>query len=203
MPLRRGTATEFEYLQSPLHALSVVGMQPRRGHCVHQGQPGMLAFGADPLTFGFQFTANCRVGRWQFAQAIEQRSEIQQRAADQHRHSAATANRRNCGRSVIGETGSRVRFGRIENIDQVMRDTGLRVGIRLGTSDIHAPVDLRRVDADDLGCPIESRAQRQRQAALAGRSGAGNGDDRRQTVGRQVHGAAESSGSAGSMTGNG
>ncbi len=56
----------------------------------------------------------------------------------------------------------RIRVDRIEDVDQVVRDARARRRVGLGGADVHAAIDLRRIDADDLAG--EALGERQRRA---------------------------------------
>ena len=59
---------------------------------------------------------------------------------------------------------------RIDQIDHVVGNAGLIVGGRLGGTDIHAPVDLHRVDRDDMSAQVFSQAKGQVAFSGCGRS---------------------------------
>src|SRR3546814_2368948 len=59
-----------------------------------------------------------------------QRAEIQHRPTDQQRYPAATADLLDQPPRVLGKTCGRIRFARIENVDQVMRNARPHLGVR-------------------------------------------------------------------------
>ena len=111
------------------------------------------------------------VGFGQRVEAVEQRLEVEHRAADEQRHRAARADRRDRRARVGDEARRRVALGRIDDVDQVVRHRGALGRARLGGADVHAAVDQRRVDADDLdrAARRERGGDRQRGGALARR----------------------------------
>ncbi len=79
-----------------------------------------------------------------------------------------------CG---ISELGDRELGARIDEVDQVVTDLGLLGERRLGGADVHAAVDLHRVDRDDLDADA-CAGGRHRHRRLARRRGADHRDTR-------------------------
>ncbi len=111
--------------------------------------------------------AHLRVGARQCAQPLGQRLEVQHRAADKERHVSAGADLAGRRQRIGAKPRRRIGFGRIHDIDQVMRHAGARRRVRFRGADIHAAVDLCGVDADDLD--VEALGQCKRERALARR----------------------------------
>jgi hypothetical protein len=94
--------------------------------------------------------AELGVGLRQRCNAAGQRPEIKHRAADEQWHPPARVDCSDRRRRIATEPSGRVGCGRITEIDQVVRHCVEHGPRRLGRADVHAAVDLRRVDADDL-----------------------------------------------------
>src|SRR5437764_12951092 len=76
---------------------------------------------------------------------------------------------RNRVRRILRETGGGIRFGGIDDVDQMMRNAHTRGRIRLRGSDVHAAVDLGGVDANDLAMQAKRQLERERALARRGR----------------------------------
>jgi hypothetical protein len=112
-----------------------------------------------------QSPAHGRVGGRQLVQAFQQGLEVQQGAAHQQRQAPARPDLGHQARGVAREIGGAVGFGRLTDVDQVVRH-GRALGRRgLGGADVQAAIDQGRVDADDFH--RHPLGQRQRQRALA------------------------------------
>ena len=167
--LQRGErrAGELEYFERALDPLRVGRREARGRRGIHPGELCMQR--GPPLASGSRVEpcAHAGIGPRQRAQALGQRLEVEHRPAGHDRHPAAGANRRDRREGVVAEPRRGVGLGRVDDVDQVMGDAraGRRVGFR--RADVHAPVDLRGVDADDLAA--DALGQRERERALAGR----------------------------------
>ena len=125
-----------------MRAAAAADRAPRARAC-SAGQPAQRRFGVDRR-------AHCGVGRRHLRESAAQRTEIEHRAADQQRQLAARADVVDRPPRVAHELARRIRLRRIENVDQVMRMPLQHVGRRLAGADVHAAIDHRRIDADDL-----------------------------------------------------
>ena len=131
------------------------------------------AFGAG---LGGNPCAQRRVGRGQIGEPGEKRAEVEHRAAGQHRHPATGAHGLHAGGGILRELRRRVGLGRVADIDQVMPNPRLILRAGLGGADVHAAIDLRRIDADQL--PAQPLAEREREAGLPRSRGAEHDDSR-------------------------
>src|SRR5699024_4485770 len=86
---------------------------------------------------------------------------------------------------IGAEIGGRIRFGRVANVDQVVRTTLQRRRIRLGRADIQAAIDQRRVDTDQLQREPLGKMARQRGFPRGGRAHEEHG--KRTMIGRHRH----------------
>src|SRR5690606_38384380 len=107
----------------------------------------------------------------------QQRLVIEHGAADQQRNAPALQDVVDQSARVNTETRGGIGLGRIEDIHQVVRVTAQRLGVRLGGTDIHAPVDQCRVDTDQFAGQVVCQVQRK--IGLAGGGGAHQADHRR------------------------
>ena len=67
------------------------------------------------------------------------------------------------------ESRDRDVFRWLEHIEEVVAHPRPEIAVRLGGADVHAAIDLHRVDGDDLGA--ESLGDRDRKLGLADRGG--------------------------------
>ena len=175
VPRRQRPAAEAVHLERALDALAVVGREPRRGRRIDRRELGVQRRPAGARGALVDRGAHFGVGAGQRVEAVEQRLEVEHRAADQERDRAARADRRDRRIGIGDEARRRIALGRIDDVDQVVRHRGALARARLGGADVHAAIDERRVDADDLDrmARRERRGDRQRGGALArrGRSG--------------------------------
>jgi hypothetical protein len=111
-----------------------------------------------------------RVSVRQSAQSFGQRLEVQHRTADEQRHAPAGADPGSRRERIRPEPCRGIRFARIDDVDQVVRDTRARRRVRLCRADVHPAVDLRGVDADDLHVEPFSERERERAFARRGRA---------------------------------
>ncbi|MCY1515204.1 hypothetical protein D9M68_497800 [compost metagenome] len=185
MEARQRLAAAFPHLERALDALAVLRCEPRGGDGVDLRQPRMHGRPAERGGFGVQARAHGGVGRGHGVDAVEQRLEVQHGAAHEQRQRAARADGVDEPRGVGDEGGGAVAVARIEDVDQVVRHRGLLGGGGLGGADVHAAVDQRRVDADDLDRLQPGHGQGD--GGLAGRGGAGERDVARGNRGSGGH----------------
>jgi hypothetical protein len=154
-------------LQRTLNALRIVGVDPSRRLRVQALQSRVHRGPADDGGLVGQGLAEQRIRARQSGQALLQRLEIEHGAADQERDPALRADLRHRREGIITKARRRVGLGGIQDIDQAMRRTGQHIGGRLGRSDVHAAIDHRRIDTDDLA--RQTLHQLDSQIRLAGR----------------------------------
>ena len=115
--------------------------------------------------------AHRRDRRRQRGQAFLQRLEVEHRAADDERHRAARADGRDRARSRRHGSAppNRRRSGSMMSIRWCgTRARAARVGLR--GADVHAAIDLRRIDADDFDGKALRERHRERALARRGRT---------------------------------
>ena len=166
---RERPAGEPPDLEGTLDALAVGRRQPRGGDGIDACQLGVQRGPAARCGLGIERGAQAAVRRRHLVQAVEQRLEVEHRAADQQRQSAARVDLADQPRRVGDELRRRVGLARVEHVDQVMRHGGAFGGTGFGGADVHVAVDQRRVDADDFDAPVrlERFGDRERGRALA------------------------------------
>ena len=166
----------LEHLNGADHAAAVVGVQAGGGFGVHSGQAGMQALLAARLVRqGVELGAQAFIpARAAQRQPVHQRLEIQARAAHQNRHPAARQNLRDHLFRRHGIVGHGVGFGGIGHIQHVVRQERALLRRGLGGADVHAPVDLHGVHADDFA--PKALGQLQAQIAFSAGSGTCHGD---------------------------
>ena len=139
------------------------GRVQRRQACVH----GWPADGAGLL---LEPRAHGRIGQRQIVKTFDECLRVEQGAADQQRLMSAGADLADQTSRIGREAGGRVRLGGLDQVDQVVRDRGPLGQRRLGGADVHAAIDQRRVDADDLDRPVRGQGHRCGALARGGRA---------------------------------
>ena len=167
------------HFERALDALRVVGIEARGGRGIDRARARRAARanprGAAPRV---EFRAHAGVRAWQRRQPFGQRLEIKHRAAAENRHPAARANVRHACPRIARKRRRRIALGRVDDVDQVMRNARAVAGSRLCGSDVHAAIHLRRINGDDLA--VKTRRQGKRDRALARRGGTHQQDGRDQ-----------------------
>jgi hypothetical protein len=197
-PRSAGSSERRVGLQVPGRAPAVVqrsaacrwrGTLPARAGCAaHRSAPGAARWRdrrapaprAAPASRAAPLRPRSRaqlgVGRRHGIQPVEQRLEVQHGAAGQQ-HAAAARGSRRRGAWRRPRTPRRCTARGIADVDQVVRHAASCSARRLGGADVHAAVDQRRVDADDLG--IQRLRDRQRGAVLPAAVGPARASRRR------------------------
>ncbi len=163
-------------LQGPLDTFEIVGVNPFGGLRIDSGQLGVQRRRTFEFCAFAQLRAERLVGGRTFKEPVHQAHQVERRAGDDE---SALAARLNIGDGPIGEfdvARNAERFARLGDVDQMMRDGGALRGRGLGRADVHAAIDLHRIDAENLGA--ESWGQLDRRGRLAGRRAAEQEDDR-------------------------
>ena len=99
------------------------------------------------------------VGAGHVIDAVDQRFEIQHRAAHQEWQLATCGDSADESRGVCHELCGAVGVQGVTDIDEVMRRLGEFQRRRLGRADVHVPVHQGRIDTDDLNRPARRDGQ--------------------------------------------
>ena len=171
---RRGErlAGQLHHLQRPHDAPAVGGQDRRRGGRVAAGQLGVQRRDADLGEPGLPPGPHLRVGGRE-RPVVEQRLDVEHRAADDDRHRSARRDRLDVGGGGLLVAGDGRGLGDVEHVELVVRDAAPFAGRQLGGADVHAAVELHRVGVHDLAAEPLGDVERQRRLA-----GAGRADDR-------------------------
>ncbi len=175
LPVTERPAGAAVYLQAATDALAIGRRDARRRCGIDTGQLGVQRRPAARGGLVFDRQSELRIGGRQRRQAPFQCAKVQEGAADQQRHVAAGLDLRDQALRVVAKFARRVGLVRIANVDQVVRHGGARGGVGLGGADVHAPVHLAGVHADDLARQATGDGQRQRRLAGGGRTEQENG----------------------------
>lgn len=178
---RHRLPAQHEHFERTLDPLRIVRCEPRGRVGVDLREPRVQRGPAIALGFGIERRAHVRIGARQVIEPLRQRLVVQHRAAREQRRAAARGDLADQAQRVRAETRGRIRIGRIDDVDQVMRHARALVARRLRGADIHVAVDERRIDADDLD--RATRGERQRRGRLARCGGAEQAGDRRRAGG--------------------
>src|SRR5271165_2269710 len=153
-------------LERALDALRIVAVNSRGGRRINLRQGSMNGVPAVGGRGGIDVGTNLHISLRQIRNAGGEGMEIEHRAADQQGQAATRPNilhRREC---IADEFPGGILLSRIANINQMMGMAGAQQGGRLGRADIHAAVDERGIDADDL--QWKTLDEPQREVGLAG-----------------------------------
>ena len=150
MPLSQCNPAAKKYLIGTGNPLRIVGVNALSRSRINLRQRRMNRRPALFQSHCLNPRTHHRIRRRHTGQATGQRLEIQHGAAHQQRHAATRGNILYQRQGIITKPCCRIRLGRVEHIDQVMRITLQRLRIRLGRPDIHATVHQHRIDADQL-----------------------------------------------------
>ena len=101
---------------------------------------------------------------------VEERADVEARAADDERHPPARRDVRERGAGIALEPRRVVRLAGIDDVDAVVTDARLLRDRRLGRPDIHPAVHLPRVRRNDLPAGPLRGPQRERALPRCGRS---------------------------------
>ena len=128
---------------------------------------GMQPWPATLFRLGVDLGADRSIGLGQGVEAGDQRAVIKHRAAHEQWKLIFSKHLDYSGNGVGAPAPGRVAVIGIDEVDEMMRHRRTLGGARLGGTDVHAAIHLRRVDRDDL----ERRPLRklERQARLAAR----------------------------------
>ncbi len=176
--LAHGQAADTIDLQRAHQPLRIVGMNACSRLRVHLRQPVVQHLQPLACCQGFEFRAHRSISRRHVRQPFLQRLEIQHGSADQQRNAAGGADLRHGRQRIAAELGSRVALSRIEDVHQAVRELRQYLGRGLRRADVHATVDQRRIDADQLAG--QHTRQLQRQIGLARGGGTHEKDGGRQ-----------------------
>ena len=111
-------------LERALHALRVAGREARGRARIDARELGVQRRIAVARGFGGERGTHLRVGRRHRIEAVEQRLEVEHRAADQQRQPAARADVTDQAARVGDEARRGIRIGWLDDVDQVVRDRG-------------------------------------------------------------------------------
>ena len=119
---------------------------------------------------GVKFGSYLRIGIGERVDAAKQRTKIKHRAAGQNRRASGGADRCNMRQCVPSKLTGRIRLVGVDDIYQAMRHSRLFLRVRLGGANVHAAIDQRGVDADQIGRHALAYGHGQRGLAAGRRS---------------------------------
>lgn len=143
---RNRLASQFIHFQRTHESSAIVDMNALGGG------------GVDALQSGVQFgqrrrakpQAKIGVRAGSFKQSFKQRFVIKRRAACRDQRNISPDGIRNNLIGLLDKLRDRKCFVRIDHVDQVMNDLLSLGGAWLGGADVHVPVNLHRIDAENL-----------------------------------------------------
>ncbi len=145
-----GPAGHRQHLQRAQDTEGVVRVQPRGGRRVVLRQPRVQGGRPEGLGLGAQARTHIRIAGVRLEEAVQQGLDVEPGAADHDRDLAPLPQVRQRP-APPGHVGRRVEgFIGLHDIDQVVPHRRLLLRSGLGRSDVHVPVDLHRIGADDL-----------------------------------------------------
>ena len=114
--------------------------------------------------------------------AADERTKIEARPSDDDRKAAARGDVGHGGGRIRPVARRRVHLGRLDDVDEVVRNAAALSGVELVGADVEAAVDGRRIAGNDLA--VEGLRNGERQGALAAGRRANDGDEPHQGVSR-------------------
>ena len=169
MQLAQRLARQSMHFERTLNTLRIVRLDAARGLRIERRELGVQRRPAALRGLGIDRSSHSRIRLRHIRESTAQCTEIEHRAADQQRQLAAGTDVVDRAPRVAHELPGRVRLQRIENVDEVMRMPAQHLARRLAGADVHAAIDHRRIDADDLQVVPLRQAQREIRLAGAGR----------------------------------
>ena len=155
---------------------SVVGVQPGGAGRIDLRQPGVQGGAAEALGLFGQALPQVGVGGRAVEQAVQQRLEVERRAADEQRRACRGPRSRGTHSAApLQPPGHARRLPRVEHVDQVVRHPAALVGVRLGRADVHAAIQRHRVHRHDLRAEALGQLDAEGRFARAGRAGEDQG----------------------------
>lgn len=143
-------ARQSVYLERPLDPLPVTRCDPLRSSRVDAAQTIVQRLQAVLGGFAVELGAHSRIRARQHRETVTQGAQVKQRPADEQRQSAARANFVDKRAGLARKTSRRVRFRRIQDVDQMMRHDASNRRRRLGRAYVETAIDERRIHADDF-----------------------------------------------------
>lgn len=163
--LADGAAGAFENFERAFDAAEIVGVNAGGGVGVDASEFGVERFRA--LAGGSFAEAGSKfgVGGGAIEEAVEQGHEVERSSGDGEDRASAGGDVGDGGVGSGHEAGDAEGFGWLGDVDEVVRDALPLGGRWLGGADVHSPIDLHGVDAEDLG--IEAFGEGQGEGGLA------------------------------------
>ena len=173
--LGQRAAGQQQHLQRADQAFLVGGVNPARRRRVAAGEGPVQGAEAPAAGRPSQPAPERVVAPRPLEQPPGQRPIVETGAPGQYRQSTAASHRPHGPRRVAAVARRRVHLGRVDQIDQMMRNPPPPAGGDLVGPDVETPIDRRRIAGQDLA--PDPRRERQREGTLARRR---RSDDREQ-----------------------
>ena len=151
-------------------ALAVVGFDGRRRLRVKPRQFGVQGGATLGGKARFNAGAVCRIGGGQVVNAGVEGVVIEHGAADQYRDFATGVRGGDFAAGIGGKAPGGVGFFGVKDVYQRVRVAGQGGSIRLCRANIHAAVDLRGIDADEMHGVAVGEGESERGFAGSGRA---------------------------------
>ena len=172
----QGFSGQFDDFQCALDSLGVVRFEPLCGFRVQFGQSGMQGWPSGLCGFFIQSGTDGRVGFGEVVQSFCQRVEIQHGAADEQRQFSALYDALNEREGVFAKLCCRIGIGRVNDVDEVVRNGGLFFAGWFCGADVHVTIDEGGINGDDFAWDMAGDFERG--GGFSGSCRSHDGDDR-------------------------
>ena len=161
---REGTARSEGDLEGPDDPAAVGRLHPRRTHRVEGGEAGVQVGRPGPALVQLRLQRGGHVGvAARDGEVVDNGAQVEPGAPDQQRMMPAPRDALQRRPRRLLELGHGEILVRVDQVEEVVRHRGLRLGTGLRRPDVHAAVDAHGIDGDDLAV---APAQRQLQGGL-------------------------------------
>lgn len=154
-------AGEEVHLQSPDQAHPIAGLNPASRFGIDAPNHPVKKPNAAPVGHPLEPAPALRISAGAWKQSARQSPVIEAGPSHNNWPSRAMSNVTDRGSRFASVAGSRVVFGRIGHVDQVMRNAALLVDRDFVGADVEATVNSRRVATDNLAPVLLSQIKRQ------------------------------------------
>ena len=146
----RSFAAGHDKFEGADEALAVVRHDARRASRIETGEFGVQGGGTFAVQARFNSGTIMWIGSGQAVHSDIEGVVIEHGTADEDGNLSRLKSRLDFMRRIGGKTGSRVGFFRVKNVNEGVRITDEGCSVRFGGADIHAAIDLRRIDTNEV-----------------------------------------------------
>ena len=146
----RSFAAGHDEFEGADEALAVVRHDARRASRIETGEFGVQGGGTFTVQARFNNGTIMWIGSGQAVHSDIEGVVIEHGTADEDGNLSCLVSRLDFMRRIGSKTGSRVGLFRVKNVNEGVRITDEGCCVRFGGADIHAAIDLRRIDTNEV-----------------------------------------------------